>query len=67
MRRYALLSRLRRWIGMTDRIWITGGLTTLVGTLALAACPTVLSNAVSAERKAASWATIKRSRSGPSL
>jgi MFS family permease len=32
-------------------IWITGGLTTLIGTLALAACPTVLSNAVSAERQ----------------
>jgi MFS family permease len=34
-----------------DSIWITGGLTTLIGTLALAACPTVLSNAVSAERQ----------------
>jgi hypothetical protein len=32
-------------------IWITGGLTTLIGTLALAACPTVLSNAVSAEQQ----------------
>jgi MFS family permease len=32
-------------------IWITGGLTTLIGTLALAAWPTVLSNAVSAERQ----------------
>jgi DHA1 family tetracycline resistance protein-like MFS transporter len=32
-------------------IWITGGLTTLIGTLALAACPTLLSNAVSAERQ----------------
>jgi predicted MFS family arabinose efflux permease len=32
-------------------IWITGGLTTLIGTLALAACPTVLSNAVSTERQ----------------
>jgi MFS family permease len=32
-------------------IWITGGLTTLIGTLALAACPTVLANAVSAERQ----------------
>jgi predicted MFS family arabinose efflux permease len=34
-----------------DSIWITGGLTTLIGTLVLAACPTVLSNAVSAERQ----------------
>jgi hypothetical protein len=32
-------------------IWITGGLTTLTGTLAVAACPTVLSNAVSGERQ----------------
>jgi len=32
-------------------IWITGGLTTLIGTLALAACPTLLANAVSAERQ----------------
>jgi hypothetical protein len=32
-------------------IWITGGLTALIGTLALSACPTVLSNAVSAERQ----------------
>jgi DHA1 family tetracycline resistance protein-like MFS transporter len=32
-------------------IWITGGLTTFLGTLALASCPTLLSNAVSAERQ----------------
>lgn len=32
-------------------IGITGGLTTLIGTLALAACPTVLANAVSLERQ----------------
>ncbi|MGH6937704.1 MFS transporter, partial [Hypericibacter sp.] len=32
-------------------IWITGGLTTFIGTLALAACPTVLANAVSLERQ----------------
>jgi MFS family permease len=32
-------------------IWITGGLTTLIGTFALAACPTMLSNAVSSERQ----------------
>ena len=32
-------------------IWITGGLTTLIGTFALAACPTILSNAVSSERQ----------------
>jgi hypothetical protein len=32
-------------------IWITGGLTILIGTIALAACPTVLSNAVAAERQ----------------
>jgi MFS family permease len=47
-------------------IWITGGLTTLIGTLALAACPTVLSNAVSAERQGRVLATIKRFRSEPS-
>ncbi|HZC94571.1 MAG TPA: MFS transporter, partial [Bradyrhizobium sp.] len=32
-------------------IWLTGGLTTLLGTLALSACPTILANAVSAERQ----------------
>jgi hypothetical protein len=32
-------------------IWITAGLTTLIGTLALAACPTMLSNLVSSERQ----------------
>lgn len=32
-------------------IWITGGLTTFMGTLALASCPTLLANAVSAERQ----------------
>lgn len=32
-------------------IWITGGLTTMMGTIALAACPTILSNAVSLERQ----------------
>ncbi|WP_407158504.1 MFS transporter [Bradyrhizobium sp. STM 3557] len=32
-------------------IWITGGLTTMMGTIALAACPTILSNAVSSERQ----------------
>lgn len=32
-------------------IWITAGLTTLIGTLVLAACPTILSNQVSAERQ----------------
>ncbi len=32
-------------------IWVTGGLTTLLGTLALSACPTILANAVSAERQ----------------
>lgn len=32
-------------------IWITGGLATFMGTLALASCPTLLANAVSAERQ----------------
>jgi MFS family permease len=34
-----------------NSIWITAGATTLAGTLALAACPTILSNAVSMERQ----------------
>jgi len=34
-----------------DSIWITAGLTIFFGTLALAACPTILSNSVSAERQ----------------
>jgi DHA1 family tetracycline resistance protein-like MFS transporter len=34
-----------------NSIWITGGLTTFMGTLALASCPTLLANAVSAERQ----------------
>lgn len=34
-----------------DSIWLTGGLTTLIGTLVLAACPTILSNRVSPERQ----------------
>ncbi len=32
-------------------IWVTAGLTTLIGTLVLAACPTILSNRVSPERQ----------------
>jgi MFS family permease len=32
-------------------VWITGGLTTMMGTIALAACPTILSNAVPLERQ----------------
>lgn len=32
-------------------IWLTAGLTTLTGTLVLAACPTILSNQVSPERQ----------------
>ena len=32
-------------------IWLTAGLTTLTGTMALAACPTILSNAVSMDRQ----------------
>jgi DHA1 family tetracycline resistance protein-like MFS transporter len=32
-------------------IWLTGGATTFLGTLAVAACPTLLANAVSAERQ----------------
>jgi predicted MFS family arabinose efflux permease len=34
-----------------DSIWITAGLTTMTGTIALAACPTILSNAVSEDRQ----------------
>ncbi len=34
-----------------DSIWITAGLTTLIGTLVLAACPTILSNRVGPERQ----------------